>query len=396
MVTATMIPYLIIVLLINNSNSESASSRSDDSDGAGSQPQQQQQPRKLPDGVEIITYSNLINDDATISSKVLNVRSDMHSLNGVATEYQHFNDASAVSTPKYETSNYDLAKFESPKYESLQHQDTKYDPPEYEQPKYGPPLPPLPPSIRIPSNYKIDESDLAHSYYTQFEPMPHMPDGPIFRTQPVHPILAPVHDDHPISHIGPNHLVKVIHPPIWEPEIHHLEHQYLETYRTIKSSVLSFYYKMQYVVYYLMNLFNLAGELHANDSFIFVNFSVISKLLEERKHANQSFWCLELLLLFASSFIRVREKRKPTMELRDNDCYVEIIPTKTPHWFVCCPIPNFVFLMEILIHVTVILVQSNLFSYALISTHFFTLLPFVYSHSSHMRCGNPYSMHSKL
>lgn len=286
MVTTTMIQYMFTVLLISGLNSHSASSlqigaKTNNNDKYGGMGVQQKS-RKLADNVEIITYSNLINDDIVDSSalKVAKSKNDVNALlDGDAKEYQYFNDASAVSTPKYELSNYDMTKYESPKYESLQYDATKYDPPanyepsNYEAPKYGPPLPPLPPSIEIPSNYKIDESDLTHSYYTQqFEPMSYAPsdtftDG----KRPIHVIPSSAHELSPISpatsiapiHPGPGHIVRVTHSgPIWAPEMQKLETQYLETYRSIKSSVLSFYYKMQYVVNYFMSLFTLAGELN--------------------------------------------------------------------------------------------------------------------------------------
>lgn len=287
MVTTTMIQYIFIVLLISGLNSQSASSlqigaktnNNDNNGGIGVQ----HKSRILSDNVEIITYSNLINDDIDSSAlKVAKSKNDVNGLlDGAAKEYQYFNDASAVSTPKYELSNYDLAKYESPKYESLQYDATKYepsanyDPVNYEAPKYGPPLPPLPPSIEIPSNFKIDESDLTHSYYTQqFEPMSYVPSDTFNRNRPVHVIPSTAHDVSPISpatsisqlapiHSGPSHIVKITsNRPIWAPEMQKLESQYLETYRTVKSSVLSFYYKMQYVVNYFMSLFTFAGELN--------------------------------------------------------------------------------------------------------------------------------------
>lgn len=275
MTTTTMIQFILIVLLINSINSQSANSQrislkknnnennSDDDDVR----LQNQQPRKLSHVVENITHSNYINDDGTISEAAKS-NSNIHDLDEEAKEYQYFNDASAVSTPKYDLSNYDLAKYESPKYESLQ-----YAPANYEPTKYGPPLPPLPASIEIPNNYKIDESDLTHSYYSQLEPTSYDPSDTFIRNRPVHAIPSSLYDQQPISpgtsisevssiHSVPGRIVKVTHHPIWAPDVQRLESQYFETYRAIKSSVLSFYYKMQYILNYVMGLFAFAGELN--------------------------------------------------------------------------------------------------------------------------------------
>ena len=86
--------------------------------------------------------------------------------------------------------------------------------------------------------------------------------------RPVHGIQSTGHDVLPVSPvtsiapIHPGQIVKVLetHRPIWVPEMQKLESQYLETYRTIKSSVLTFYYKMQYIVNYFMSLFTFAGK----------------------------------------------------------------------------------------------------------------------------------------
>lgn len=282
--TTTMIQYLLIVLLVSCLDSQSANSQkisaklnTNDKNDA---------PRKLKDSVEIITYSNLIVDDGSTNSKVAKPKNDIHGMVMDADdtkEYQYFNDASEVSTPKYAhdlSPNYDLTKYESPKYESLQYEppanyeSSDFDSPNFEPPKFGPPLPPLLPSIKIPSNFKIDEADLTHSYYSQqFDPMQYASNDPLLRDEPVHaiPVSVPVpvstHDMHPIApishqpfHTGPSHIVKVTHRPIWAPEMAKLESQYLETYRSIKSSVLSFYYKMHYFVNYFMSLFTFAGE----------------------------------------------------------------------------------------------------------------------------------------
>lgn len=260
MVASTMIQYVFIVLLINSSLSVSDHQISARivNDGDVGDVELQEQPRKLTDEEEIVTYSNSINDDSSAPSKVVKLKNDIQTLGGVAKDYQYFNDASSVSTPKYES------KHASPKYESLQFAaPVNYDSLNYEQPKYAPPLPPLPPSIKIPSNFKIDESDLAHSYYTQFDPsMSYVSSDTFIGNQPVHTIPASALDEpYPISHIAPNHLIKVIHQPSWAPEIQRLENHYLDTYHTIKTSVLSFYYKMEYIANYLMGIFNFAGEL---------------------------------------------------------------------------------------------------------------------------------------
>lgn len=282
MVTTTMIQFMLIVLLINSINSQSANSQrisvqknNNENNSNGDVGLQKQQSRKLTNEMESIIHSNLLNNNSKVS-KMAKPKNDIHGLDEEAKEYQYFNDASAVSTPKYELSNYDVAKYESPKYESLQYEATNYEPPmNYEPSKYGPPLPPLPASIEIPSNFKIDESDLTHSYYSQLEPMSYAPDGgeTFIRNRPVHTVPTSLNEVHPLSpvtsisqnspiHSSPGRIVKVTHRPIWAPEMQQLESQYFETYRAIKSSVLSFYYKMQYYINYFMSLFTFAGELN--------------------------------------------------------------------------------------------------------------------------------------
>lgn len=312
--TTTMIEYMFVVLLISGLNSQSArsqkiSAKLNNNNNDNNDPDS----RKLKDNVEIITYSNLIVDDSSSSSKKAKPKYDVHDnldMEEDTKEYQYFNDASAVSTPKYEhdlSPNYDLTKYESPKYESLQYDPpTNYDPSNYEAsnyepPKYGPPLPPLLSSIKIPSNFKIDESDLTHSYYTQqqFEQMPYVPSDPLIGDGPIPvPVSVPAstHEMLPIDpatsishiqpishqpiHSGPSHIVKVTHRPIWAPEMQKLESQYMDAYRSIKSSVLSFYYKMHYLVNYFMSLFTFAGELNAL-------IIIISRPLLRRKKKQQ-------------------------------------------------------------------------------------------------------------
>lgn len=307
--TTTMVQYLLIVLLVSCLNSQSANSQkisaklntNDKNDG----------PRKLKDNIEIITHSNMIVEDSSSNSKKAKPKNDIYGMvmdENDTKEYQYFNDASEVSTPKYAkdlSPNYDLSKYKSPKYESLQYEPpanlestnvelSNIELPNIEPPQYGPPLPPLLPSIKIPSNFKIDEADLTHSYYSQqFEPMPYAPNDPLLDDGPIHvPVSVPVpvtsHDLLPIApatslslkpiHSGPSHIVKVTHKPIWAPEVAKLESQYLEAYRSIKSSVLSFYYKMHYFVNYFMNLFSFAGESsNINSLLSLLNIGAVSK-----------------------------------------------------------------------------------------------------------------------
>lgn len=323
MVTTTMNQYVFLVLLMTNLNSPSASSqqiivnntnnRSSNGGGEGGGGELQQQSRKLTDEVEMITHSNLISEDSSVS-KVAKPKIDLHAaLNVDAKDYQYFNAATAVSTPKYESSSYDHPNYESAHYESLQREVNTYEAQtnyqdlsgNYELPKYGPPMPPLPPSVEIPSNYKIDESDLTHSYYTQqFEPLPYAPGDSFLGNRHAHAVpVAAAHEavlpmSQPVTTISqiipnhsghPGHIMKVIHPPVWSPEVEKLENQYLETYRTIKSSVLSFYYKMQYIVNYFMSLFTFAGELSSlveKTVFFFYCFYILLHLLHT--HSAQS------------------------------------------------------------------------------------------------------------
>lgn len=282
MVTATMNQYLFVVLLISNLNSQCASSQEivvktnhHDSNG---RIESQHQSRKLTDEVEVITHSNLISDDSVVS-KVAKPKSDIHALDVDTKEYQYFNDASAVSTPKYE-SNYDPTKYESPtqKFDTRPHESIIYEAQKsyqassYDTSKF---IPPHPPTGEMPTNYKLDESDMTPLYYAQqFEPMAYIPSDAYIANRQVQIIPSIAHEMVPIPsvptisqvepvHSGPgHHVMKVTHSrPVWAPEVQKLENQYLETYRTIKSSVLNFYNKMQYILNYFMSLFTFAGEL---------------------------------------------------------------------------------------------------------------------------------------
>lgn len=156
------------------------------------------QSRMLPDDFESVTAAtNLISEP-----------NDLVNDDQIANEgFQFFNDPLKISTPKYETI----------------------------------------PEITYDNHEPINQLDLNHSYYhSQLEPTPQISND----DYAVQPQIIPSH-----------HIVKVTREPIWAPEVVKLENQYITTFRSIRSSVMSFYYRMQNFVSYVMSFFSVGKSL---------------------------------------------------------------------------------------------------------------------------------------
>lgn len=158
-----------------------------------------EQSRKLSEDIESITsYTNLISD------------SDHPVIIGdhITKEFQYYNEPIEITTAKFQPS----------------------------------------PSIDVPSNHRpVHQVNLP--FYPQVDSVPYVPNIPndAYVANP------------PVSSTE-NHLVKIIREPFWAPEVYKLENQYISTFRSIKTSVMGLYYKMQNFVSYVMSLFSL-GKL---------------------------------------------------------------------------------------------------------------------------------------
>lgn len=156
----------------------------------------EKQARKLPDDVEpITTYTNLLGDPNQIIG------------DGMTNAFQYYNDQIEITTPKYDS----------------------------------------PPSIELLSNHQpIHQLDVNQSYFPQIEPVPYIPSETFINPPP------------PIPN---TYLKKVTREPVWAhhlaPEVYKLENQYISTFRSIKSSVMGLYYKMQNFLGYVMSLFTI-------------------------------------------------------------------------------------------------------------------------------------------
>lgn len=127
----------------------------------------------------------------------------------------------------------------------------------YEDPSVHTTLKYEPPSIEIPNNHKpVHELDLNESYFP-LEPLPYIP-GHNFIPPPPPP---------------PKHYLKV-KEPFWMPEVVQLENQYIDTFRSIKSSVMNFYYRMQNFVNYFVNMFSF-GEFSQFSQLYTMHFMYI-------------------------------------------------------------------------------------------------------------------------
>lgn len=167
----------------------------------------QEQSRKLTDDVESITsYSNLISDTNPV------IIGDH-----ITKEFQYYNEPIEITTSKYEATPSQLSSS----------------------------------SINVPNNHQpIHQMD--QPFFPQLEPVPYIPTVPNIPNIPSETYIAA-----PPIPSSQNHLVKVTREPFWAPEVYKLENQYIATFRSIKSSVMGFYYRMQNFVSYIMNLFTL-------------------------------------------------------------------------------------------------------------------------------------------
>lgn len=150
------------------------------------------QSRMLPDDFESVTTA----------TNLISEPNDLVNDDQIENEgFQFFNDALKISTPKYETIS-----------------EVTYD-----------------------NHQPIHSLDLNHPYLPQLEPTPQISND----DYAVQPQIIPSH-----------HIVKVTREPIWAPEVVKLENQYISTFRSIRSSVMSFYYRMQNFVSYVMSFFS--------------------------------------------------------------------------------------------------------------------------------------------
>lgn len=153
------------------------------------------QSRMLPENIESVS----------IATKLISKPNDLvidDNRKVVYEDFQYLNDPLKISTPKYVTIPSDITTYET-------HQ----------------------------TNQQLD---LNHSYLSQLERTPHISNDN-YAVQP--------------QNIPSHHIVKVTTEPIWPPELVKLENQYIVTFRSIRSSVMSFYHRMQIFFNYVMGLF---------------------------------------------------------------------------------------------------------------------------------------------
>ncbi|XP_055299241.1 uncharacterized protein LOC129566895 [Sitodiplosis mosellana] len=213
MTTTVMIPYIYLVCLISSLDliAQCQCSQSANHSQTSENPNYdvQEQSRKLSnDDVEsVTTYTNLLSDThpaAIIGDHIMK-------------EFQYYNEPIEITTPRY-------------------------DPP---------------PSIDVPSNHQpAHQIDLHQSYFPQLETVPYIANVPSIPSIQSDAYIAPP----PIAPAGQNHLVKVTREPFWAPEVYKLENQYIETFRSIKTSVMGMYYRMQNFISYIMSLFTLENS----------------------------------------------------------------------------------------------------------------------------------------
>lgn len=160
-----------------------------------------EQSRKLPDDVETYTtFTNLISEPNGL------VNDDQIQNN----DFQYYNEPIEITTPKYETIQ----------------------------------------TITYSNHQPIHQLDINHTFYPQLEQTAYVPSENYADVPP--PLPPPSH-----------HLLKVTREPFWAPDVIKLENQYLATFRSIKSSMMSFYYRMQNFVNYFMSFFSL-GKCEAH------------------------------------------------------------------------------------------------------------------------------------
>lgn len=233
MMTKPMIPYIYLVCLISSLDLIAQCQCTDSSQSANSHQTTsekpnydvQEQSRKLSDDLESITsYTNLISDP---NSGIIG--------DHLTKEFQYYNEPIEITTPRY-------------------------DPP---------------PSIEVPSNHQPSHPiDINQSYFPQLEPIPYNPNVQNIPNIPTDTYIAPP----PIAS-GQNHLVKVIREPFWAPEVYKLENQYIDTFRSIKSSVMGMYYRMQNFVNYIMSYIFTIGKFR---NYLFSKIAVVFEINKKK------------------------------------------------------------------------------------------------------------------
>lgn len=179
--------------------------------------------RKLLNAESITSYANVISEHV--------------SDDGVTKEFHYFHEPTST-------------------YEPTSYAPTSYSPTSYAPTSYAPTA-----SFDIPSNHQpIHQMDL-NPYYSDFEPAPYIPGDESISTHSIGPPGLPILPLQPVLPVPthqsvPNHILKITREPFWAPEVYKLEDQYIATFRNIKSSVMSIYYKMQDFVNYVMGLFS--------------------------------------------------------------------------------------------------------------------------------------------
>lgn len=179
--------------------------------------------RKLSDSVEpITTFTNLISDQEN-SDLVIN-----HDQIITNNEFQYYNEPIELSTPKYDTISSHTYSNHRPIHQFDTINDSYF--PELEQTAhldyvpnsdYVAPIPPL---------------QQQHLSSTPIQTIPNYNPNPTLN----------------------NHqLVKVTREPFWATDVIKLEDQYISTFRSIKTSVMSVFYRMQDFISYLMGFFSL-------------------------------------------------------------------------------------------------------------------------------------------
>lgn len=195
--TKIMFPYFYMLFLISSLDviKQCQCSQSANIATTSEQPHSQEQSRKLHDNVEAITtFGNLISDPIILGNQK---------------EFQYFDDSldSVLATPQYDS------------------------------------------AIDLPSNHQpIHQLDLNQQYAPEVETVSFISSDSYIPNIPRDPYVA--------AAPSPT-LLKVTREPIWAPEVLNLEKQYIATFRSIKTSVMSIYTKMQDFFSYVMSFFSL-------------------------------------------------------------------------------------------------------------------------------------------
>lgn len=204
--TKIMIPFIYILFILSSLDliKECQCSQSANIATTSEAPNsnvQQEQSRKLHDVESITTFDNLISESIPM---MFNSQK----------EFQYYDDSldSVMPTPRYDA---------------------------------------VPPSIDLPNNHRpIHQLDLDHPYSPEVETVSFVSSDSYVPNIPNEYVVAPYNPT----------LVKVTREPIWAPDVLKLENQYIATFRSIKTSVMSIYTKMQDFFSYFMSFFSL-GKL---------------------------------------------------------------------------------------------------------------------------------------